>query len=347
VSAEGTRPGTLSHILWVSLRSIGTLVVTLTALLCVTFALSALSPVDSALRLVGDHASVASYRQARHSLGLDLTWPQRLDRYAAGVVHGDLGISQSTGAPVAQDLRRVFPATVELATLAMVLATLWGMALALLSAARPGGVFDAAARVLSLAGNSLPIFWLGLLALYLFYAQLQWVGGPGRLDDAYEYTIDMPTGLVLVDAWRSGVPGALTSAISHLALPVLLLAGYAVGNIARLARAALLEESRREYVLLARATGASEATVLLRHMLPNTAGVLLTVLALTYANLLQGAVLVETVFARPGIGRYLTTALFAADIPAILGSTLVIGACFVLINGITDLLVRLLDPRSA
>ncbi len=347
MSAEERRPGILPRIVLLPLRSIGTLAVTLAALLCVTFALSVLSPVDPALRLVGDHASAATYQQARHNLGLDLPWPRRLGRYAAGVVHGDLGISQSTGAPVAQDLRRVFPATVELATLSMALATLVGIWLALVSAARPSGVLDAIVRVLSLAGNSLPIFWLGLLALYFFYARLQWVGGPGRLDDAYEYTIDMPTGLVLVDAWRSGVPAALTSAISHLALPVLLLAGYAIGNIARLTRAALLEESHREYVLLARATGAGEATVLLRHMLPNTAGVLLTVLALTYANLLQGAVSVETVFARPGIGRYLTTALFAADTPAILGSTLVIGACFVLINGITDLLVRLLDPRSA
>jgi peptide/nickel transport system permease protein len=329
------------------LRSITTLAVTLAALLCVTFALSSLSPIDPALRLVGDHASADSYQRARHSLGLDLPWPQRLERYVAGVTRGDLGISASTGAPVAQDLRRVFPATLEMATLAMILATVLGIALALVSAARPGGALDAVVRVLSVLGNSLPVFWLGLLALYLFYARLQWTGGPGRLDDAYEYTIDMPTGLVLVDAWRSGVQGAVTSAIGHLVLPVLLLAGYALGNIARLTRAALLEESRREYVLLARATGAGELAVLVRHMLPNTAGVLLTVLALTYANLLQGAVLVETVFARPGIGRYLTTALLAADTPAILGSTLVIGACFVLVNGVSDLLVRLLDPRSA
>jgi peptide/nickel transport system permease protein len=167
------------------------------------------------------------------------------------------------------------------------------------------------------------------------------------LDDAYEYTIDMPTGVVLLDAWRSGVDGALASAFSHLVLPVLLLSAYAVGNIARLTRAALLAEANKEYVLLARATGTGALKVLLHHMLPNAAGVLLTILALTYTNLLQGAVLVETVFARPGIGRYLTTALFAADTPAILGSTLVIGTCFVLINGVTDLLVRLLDPRSA
>ena len=336
----------MSRLVATLLRSVATLAVTLVALLCVTFALSSLSPIDPALKSVGEHASAASYQQARHELGLDLPWPQRLGRYASGVVHGNLGVSQSTGAPVAQDLRRVFPATLELATLAMLASTLFGLALAMVSAERPGGAIDALVRVLSLAGNSLPIFWLGLLGLYLFYARLQWVGGPGRLDDAYEYTIDMPTGLALVDAWRSGVVGAVASAISHLMLPLLLLSAYAVGNIARLTRAALLAESSKEYVLLARATGAGRLRVLLHHTLPAAAGVVLTVLALTYADLLQGAVLVETVFARPGIGRYLTTALFAADTPAILGSTLVIGACFVLINGMTDLLVRVLDPRT-
>jgi peptide/nickel transport system permease protein len=328
------------------LRSAATLAATLAALLCATFALSSLSPVDPALKLVGEHASAASYEQARQSMGLDLAWPQRLARYTVGVFHGDFGVSQSTGAPVAQDLRRVFPATLELASLAMAASTVLGLALAMVSGAHPGGLTDGLLRVLSLAGNSLPIFWLGLIALYLFYARLQWFGGPGRLDDAYEYTIDMPTGVVLLDAWRSGVQGAFASAVSHLVLPVLLLVAYAVGNIARLTRAALLAEASKEYVLLARATGAGVWRVLLRHMLPATGSLVLTMLALTYTNLLQGAVLVETVFARPGIGRYLTTALFAADTPAILGSTLVIGACFVLINGATDLLVRLLDPRA-
>ncbi len=328
------------------LRSVVTLVVTLAALLCVTFAISSLSPVDPASKLVGEHASAATYAQARRSLGLDLAWPRRLEHYAVRVLHGDFGVSQSTGVPVAQDLRRVFPATLELASLAMLIGTVLGLALALVSGAHPRGPTDALLRVLSLAGNSLPIFWLGLLALYLFYARLQWVGGPGRLDDAYEYTIDMPTGFVLLDAWRSGVQGAFASAVSHLVLPVLLLAAYAVGNIARLTRAALLAEAGKEYVLLARATGLGVWGVLFRHMLPATASVVLTVLALTYTNLLQGAVLVETVFARPGIGRYLTTALFAADTPAILGSTLVIGTCFVVVNGVADLLVRLLDPRT-
>jgi peptide/nickel transport system permease protein len=150
---------------------------------------------------------------------------------------------------------------------------------------------------------------------------------------------------VLIDAWRSGVPGAFGSAIAHLVLPVSILAAYAIGNVTRLTRTALLAQMREDYVTLARAKGARELRVLFRHALPNVAGVVLTVLALTYANLLEGAVLVETVFARPGLGRYLTTALFAGDTPAILGATLLIGFCFVLINALTDVLVGIADPR--
>jgi peptide/nickel transport system permease protein len=322
-----------------------TLPATLAGLLLITFTLSRLSPIDPALQRAGDHASSASYAQMRRDLGLDAPWPVQLQHYVVRLAHGDLGLSLSTGDPVREDLLRVFPATLELATLAMGLATLVGLALALVGAWRPGGMVDASVRVISLVGNSIPIFWLGLLALYLFYARLHWTGGPGRLDDAFEYTLDMQSGLVLLDTWRSGVPGAFANAIAHLALPVLILASYAIGNITRLTRAALIGESGKEYVTLARAKGASELRVLLGHIFPNTLGLVLTVLALTYANLLEGAVLIETVFAWPGLGRYLTTALFAADTPAILGGTLVIGACFVLINGVTDMLVRLLDPR--
>jgi peptide/nickel transport system permease protein len=251
----------------------------------------------------------------------------------------------ATGEPVADVLRRMLPATVELATLAMAVSAVLGVVLAILAVRYAGRAADTLIRIVSLLGNSIPIFWLGLLALLLFYARLQWVAGPGRLDDAYEYTIDMTTGFVLIDAWRSGVPGALGSAIAHLVLPVLILAAYAIGNVTRLTRTALLEQMREDYVTLARAKGARELRVLFRHALPNAAGIVLTALALTYANLLEGAVLVETVFARPGLGRYLTTALFAGDTPAILGATLLIGFCFVLINALTDLLVRLADPR--
>jgi len=326
-------------------RAIATLVLTLAGLLLVTFSFSALSPVDPALQLVGDHASKATYERARHELGLDDPWPVQFEHYVVRLAHGDLGMSRSTGQPVSDDLKRVFPATFELATLSMIVAALVGVGLGVLAAWRPSGVLDSLIRILSLVGNSIPVFWLGLLALLLFYARLQWTGGPGRLDDAFEYTIDMPTGLVLVDTWRSGVQGAFASAIAHLILPVLVLASNAVGQVTRLTRAAMIGEAGKEYVTLARAKGASEARILLSHILPNITGVLVTVLALTYASLLEGAVLTETVFAWPGLGRYLTTALFAGDTPAILGGTLLIGCCFVFINRLADLLARTLDPR--
>ena len=326
-------------------RAIATLALTLAGLLLVTFSFSALSPVDPALQLVGDHASKATYERARHELGLDEPWPVQFERYVVRLAHGDLGISRSTGQPVSDDLKRVFPATFELATLSMIVAALAGVGLGVLAASRPSGALDSVIRILSLVGNSIPVFWLGLLALFLFYARLQWTGGPGRLDDAFEYTIDMPTGLVLVDAWRSGVQGAFSSAVAHLVLPVLVLASNAVGQVTRLTRAAMIGEAGKEYVILARAKGASEARILVCHILPNVTGVLVTVLALTYASLLEGAVLTETVFAWPGLGRYLTTALFAGDTPAILGGTLLIGCCFVFINRLADLLARTLDPR--
>jgi peptide/nickel transport system permease protein len=190
-----------------------------------------------------------------------------------------------------------------------------------------------------------PTFWLGLVALYFFYAKLQIVGGPGRLGDAYEYSLDVSSGFVLVDAWRVGLPGAMASAVSHLVLPVLALAASVMGTVARLTRSLVVGELGREYVVLARAKGCSGHRILWRHVLPNIAGPLVTVLALAYARLLEGAVLTETVFAWPGLGRYLSTAVFAGDTPAILGGTLVIGLAFAILNRVADLTARTLDPR--
>jgi peptide/nickel transport system permease protein len=331
------------------LRTLGSsllsVLLTVIGLLAITFAMSAFSPIDPALQQVGDHASAATYAQARHALGLDAPLPERFAHYLVRLGHGDLGMSTATGQSVAGELREVFPATFELSTIALLISTIVGLGLALLSARWPGSWIDSVIRVVSLLGSSVPIFWLGLVALALFYAHWHWAGGPGRLDDAYEYTLDMPTGLVLVDSWRSGMPGAFTSAIKHMLLPELLLASYVLGSIARLTRTSLLGELHQEYVTLARAKGASQTWILIHHVLPNCIGPVLTVVALAYTSLLQGAVLTETVFARPGLGRYLTNALFYGDVPAILGATLLLGVGFILINGITDMLVRLLDPR--
>ncbi len=323
-----------------------TLLVTLLGLLFFTFLLTTLSPVDPALRIAGDRASEASLAQVRSDLGLDQPWPIRFGSYLNQLAQGDLGVSNTSSKPVLEDLKRALPATLELATLSIVLGASLGLSLGLLAAWRPGGWIDTLVRLFSLIGYSVPVFWLGLLMLLLFYAKLQWAGGPGRLDDAFLYTIELPSGLMLWDTWRSGEEGALSNAVSHLILPVLVLGFYAMAGICRLTRSALLGEMGKEYVITALAKGAGRGRVLFCHVLPNVAGTLVVVVALAYAGLLEGSILTETVFAWPGIGRYLTTALFAGDVPAILGSTLLIGLCFVIVNGVADVLAGMIDPRT-
>lgn len=339
-------PGSASRRrLWGLAQGALTLTLTLFGLLLITFSLSALSPVDRVLQIVGDHASESTYQQVKQQLGLDQPLPVQFWHYLERLAHGDLGIASATGQPVLQDLLHAFPATLELATLSLLIGATLGVVCGLLCARFVGSRLDLGLRVITLLGNSVPVFWLGLLLLLLFYARLQWSAGPGRLDDIYQYTVEAKTGFALIDTWLAAEPEAFANALAHLALPVLLLAYYSLASITRLTRSACLSELNKEYIQLARAKGAGETRILLRHVLPNIRGTLLTVIALSYTSMLEGAVLTETVFSWPGIGRYLTTALFAGDSTAIMGGTLLIGACFVLINSVTDLLVRLLDPR--
>jgi len=307
------------------LQGLFTLLLTLFGLLLVTFSLSALSPVDRVLQIVGDHASQSTYDQVRHQLGLDQPLPVQFWHYLVNLAHGDLGIASATGQPVLHDLLAVFPATLELATLALIVGAVLGIVAGVLCARYAGSPWDLAVRTFTLLGN--------------------WAPGPGRLDDIYQYTVEPRSGFALIDTWLSGDTAAFKNAIGHLALPVLVLAYYSLASITRLTRSACLSEMNKEYILLARAKGAGEMTILLRHVLPNIRGTLLTVTALAWTSMLEGAVLTETVFSWPGIGRYLTTALFAGDTTAIMGGTLLIGVSFVLINNLTDLLVRLTDPR--
>lgn len=322
------------------------LMITLLGLLAFTFTLSHLSPVDPVLQLVGDHATASTYAQVRHQLGLDHSLPVQFWHYLQQLAHGQLGVSQSTGQPVVDDLLRTFPATFELATCALILGATCGICLALVSVWHPKSWIDHIARVISLLGYSVPVFWIGLLGLLLFYAGLHWSAGPGQLDDLYVYTLEPKTGLVIIDSWLSGDREMFINALQHLWLPVVILGLLSMASITRLLRAALLEENSKEYVTLARAKGASRWRIVWHHLLPNTRGTLITVVMLSYVSLLEGAVLTESVFAWPGLGRYLTNALFASDIPAILGATLVIGSCFIIINALTDALVWLTDPRT-
>ncbi|MBY2924191.1 ABC transporter permease [Rhizobium leguminosarum] len=316
---------------------------TLFGLALVTFTMTRLSPIDPALQLVGDHASQSTYEAARVELGLDQPLPVQFVRYLETALSGNFGQSISTGQPVAKDIARTFPATIELATAAIILGAAIGLALGIAAAMRQGTWVDSAARFVSLFGYSVPIFWLGLLMLLLFYARLHWAPGPGRADVVFQYTVKPISGFALIDTWMSGKTGAFRDALAHLALPAIVLAFHALAAISRLTRAAILTELGQEYVTTARAKGASLRRITFIHIMPNIAGTLLTLIALSYASLLEGAVLTETVFAWPGIGRYLTTAMFAGDMPAILGATLVVGASFVLLNALTDLGVSRLD----
>lgn len=322
------------------------LALTVSALLFLTFVIQRNSPIDPVLRVVGDHASVEVYQAASVQLGLDRPVYEQFLRYLSHVAHGELGNSTSTGRPVIEDLWQYFPATVELATVAIVLGVVLGVPLGMWAAYRHNTWIDQVIRVISLIGYSVPIFWLGLMGLLVFYAKLSWVAGPGRIDDIWKYTLRLNTNFLLIDTFVERNLEAFLNVLSHLALPALLLAYFSMAYIARMTRTFVLEEIRKEYVLFARVKGASESWVLWRHVLPNIAAPLVTVISLSYATLLEGAVLTESVFSWPGIGLYVTNALFTADLQAVLGGTLLIGACFIALNAVSDLCGYWLDPRA-
>jgi peptide/nickel transport system permease protein len=247
---------------------------------------------------------------------------------------------------VLEDIRRFFPATLELATLATLIGIVVGVPVGVLAATQEGRWPDQVVRVLSLLGYSIPVFWLGLMGLLVFYAKLGWVPGPGRLDVAYDDLVDPVTGVLLVDALIAGDMEVFWNAFSHLLLPAAILGYFSLAYIARMTRSFMLNELRQEYIVTARVKGVSEWRVVWRHALGNTLVPLVTVIALSYAYLLEGSVLTETVFAWPGLGQYITNSLLNADMDAVLGGTLVVGTVFVAINVLSDLLYRLLDPRA-
>ena len=201
-------------------------------------------------------------------------------------------------------------------------------------------------RVVGLIGYSVPIFWLGLIALLIFYARLGWVEGPGRIGIAYEFTFTPITGFYLLDAVLQRDWGAFRDIFSHIILPASLLGYFSLAYISRMTRSFMLTELSQEYIVAARAKGLGETRIIWRHALRNAAVPLVTVIALSYAGLLEGSVLTETVFAWPGLGLYITNSLQNADMNAVLGGTIVIGSVFIGINLLSDLLYRMLDPRT-
>jgi peptide/nickel transport system permease protein len=328
------------------LRFVGIAIITYFGLLAVTFFIGRVVPIDPVLAILGDRAPAHVIERTRRELGLDLPLYEQFYIYIKGVLSGDFGTSVLTTNPVMTDIRRAFPATLELATLGTIIGSVIGVPLGVLAAVRRGSLIDQLVRVVGLIGYSVPIFWMALISLVIFYARLKWVAFPGRIDITYEYTFTPITGLFLLDAALQGEWDVFYDVFRHIILPASLLGYFSLAYISRMTRSFMLNELGQEYIVAARAKGLSETRVIWAHALRNAAVPLVTVIALSYAGLLEGSVLTETVFSWPGIGFYITNSLQNADMNAVLGGTIVIGTVFIGINLFSDILYRTLDPRT-
>ena len=327
-------------------RFLVAILLTYLGLLAVTFFIGRVMPVDPVLAIVGDRAPEHVIARVREELGLNKPLYTQFYIYLRKVLSGDFGTSVLTANPVMQDIRRAFPATLELATVGIFIGVGFGVPLGVWAAVRRGKLVDQVVRIIGLVGYSVPIFWLGLMALLVFYAKLGWVAGPGRIDVAYEFMLVPVTGLMLLDTAMAGEWEAFGNALSHLILPASLLGYFSMAYISRMTRSFMLNELAQEYVVAARAKGLSETRIIWRHALRNAMVPLVTVIALSYAGLLEGSVLTETVFAWPGLGLYITNSLQNADMNAVLGGTIVVGSVFIGLNLLSDLLYKILDPRT-
>jgi peptide/nickel transport system permease protein len=319
---------------------------TFLGLTCITFVIGRVVPIDPALAIVGQHASDEVYQRVRQEIGLDLPIYVQYWRYLTHVLHGDFGTSVITSRPVLEDLLHVFPATLELSAFALILGVALGIPLGVVAATTRGRWPDQIVRLVSLFGYSMPVFWLGLVALLLFYARLGWVDGPGRLDVAYDDIVPTVTGLLTIDSLLAGEPDVFWNAVRHLVLPASILGYLSLAYIARMTRSFMLAQLRQEYILAAYAKGLSPARVVWVHALGNVWAPLVTVIALTFGSLLEGAVLTETVFAWPGLGLYIKNSLFNADLNAVLGGTVLVGVVYIGLNMMSDLFYPLVDPRA-
>ena len=322
------------------------ILLTFGGLTAITFIIGRVMPADPVLAIVGDRASNEVYEAMRLQLGLDKPLIQQYLIYLSNILQGDFGTSIMTTRPVLDDIIRFFPAPLELATVATICGVLLGIPMGVLAAVNQGRLIDHVIRIIGLFGYSVPIFWLGMVALLVFYAGLGWLPGPGRIEVYYEGIVEARSGIILLDSALQGEWEIFWNALHHLVLPASMLATFALAYIARMTRSFMLDQLNQEYILTARVKGLSESAVIWRHAFRNVLVQLITIIGLTYAALLEGSVLTETIFAWPGIGQYITTSLFNADMNAVIGGTVVVGICFVGVNVLSDILYRIVDPRS-
>jgi dipeptide transport system permease protein len=325
-------------------RRLGLLIPTFFGITLLTFSLIRLIPGDPVEVMMGERrVDPQMHAEALHRLGLDKPLYQQYFDYLSNLAHGNLGESLITRDNVWHEFTTLFPATMELAVCAMIFATVLGLLAGVIAALRRGSLFDHGVMGLSLTGFSMPIFWWGLILIMFFSVQLGWTPVSGRIDLLYD--IEPKTGFMLIDTLLSDEEGAFMDALHHLILPSIVLGTIPLAVIARMTRSAMLEVLREDYVRTARAKGLSPARVVFIHALRNALIPVLTVLGLQVGSLLAGAVLTETIFSWPGVGKWLIDAISRRDYPVVQNGILLIATIVILVNFVVDILYGFANPR--
>ena len=325
-------------------RRFGLLIPTFFGVTLLTFALIRLIPGDPVEVMMGERrVDPQMHAEAMHRLGLDKPLYQQYFDYIGNLAQGNLGESLRSRVGVWDEFLTLFPATLELSVAAMLFATVFGVLAGIIAALRRGSTVDHGVMGVALTGYSMPIFWWGLLLIMLFSVQLGWTPVSGRLDLLYD--IPPRTGFMLIDTLLSDEPGAFVDALKHLILPAIVVGTIPLAVIARMTRSAMLEVLREDYVRTARAKGLSPKRVVFVHALRNALIPVLTVLGLQVGSLLSGAVLTETIFSWPGIGKWLIEAIGARDYPVVQNGILLIATLVILVNFVVDILYGLVNPR--
>ncbi len=309
-----------------------------------TFFVARVIPADPVGAILGPQAPPEAIEREKERWGLNKPIYVQYVRYMSGILHGDLGVSLRTRRPVLSDILQFFPATVELSFAAFIIGGVFGIMLGVASAVKRNTTLDHFCRVSAIIGLSMPAFWLGLLLLLGFYYKLRWFPGPGQLP----YWLPRPpriTGFLFFDALIAKDWKALTSYMHHLALPAVTLGWISIAGIARITRSSMLEVMHEEYIKTARMKGLRERAVIMKHAFKNALLPVITLIGIRLASLLEGAVLTETVFAWPGLGRYATHSFLSIDFNAVVGVALFTAFLYATINLIVDLLYAYLNPK--
>lgn len=325
-------------------RKLATLLPTLLGITLVAFGLIRLVPGDPIEVMMGERGmDPVAHAEMAHRLGLDQPLYKQYADYVIRLLHGDLGESLVSHLPVAEEFKALFPATVELAFMALVLAVTLGLTLGMVAALKRGSLLDQGVMGTATVGYSMPVFWWGLILIMFFSVNLGWTPISGRI--SVEYEVDRITGFMLIDSLFSGERGAFASGVFHLLLPGLVLGTSTMAVVARMTRSSMLEVLREDYIRTARAKGLNPRRIVVVHALRNALIPVLTVVGMQTGSLLAGAVLTETIFSWPGIGKWLIDSISRRDYPVVQAGILISALTFIGVNLVVDILYGVVNPR--